>query len=584
MKVNFYIASIKALVQSCQYNQGLSPIISTPNELMRFILTNCQRGNCGEDYTGQILNPMLKRFKFQLPTKMKKFIMEWFDRKTKSNHKAQQTAETLYANEDWWKRMFLHAHWCNASKFNRRYPNTKRLLDYLYMEDRSWTFNARYAAAQEQGDYEKAIVILTEKPGLLPRNMLMFCKYVKGVALPVKAQDGTRARVPENPLTAMLSHSKGKQKTAVRVVTSDAQDWMRKAYATFLKIQTPTIKTLYQMLEVLNDEEHEKPIHSRMVQGNEVKYSTPIPAINVKMKDLVTRITLDHINNTKKETELNKSLGKVYLDPDLEGVSLQYSGANSNEIGISGSFLAPGTIVPLPKGDMIRMGVVWKDVGSGSCDIDLSTTISGKTGVYNCYYGRPTTTINNTIIATSSGDITSCGSRTYSAEFIDIDIKAAKTAGVDVLFNSLIMYSGATLADYDTHCFISTIKKADRVTERRNISIDLAKQDYAVKLTDKVKAYLGMSIDLNTMSMKSLAISDGITQSNYNNANTLLERFASQIGSQKSHFNTKFALLNSIDESQLVSDPKDADIIIGITNKADINVLTNAEDVQVLVF
>ena len=60
--------------------------------------------------------------------------------------------EIMYSNESWWKRMFLHAHWCNADKFEERYPRAKVLLNTLYSDDRSWTFNSRYAAAQTAGD------------------------------------------------------------------------------------------------------------------------------------------------------------------------------------------------------------------------------------------------------------------------------------------------------------------------------------------------------------------------------------------------------------------------------------------------
>jgi hypothetical protein len=80
----------------------------------------------------------------------------------------------------------------------------------------------------------------------------------------------------------------------------------------------------------------------------------------------------------------------------LKGIALQYSGADSNEISVSGCFLTPGTTLPLPEGDFIRLGVVWREVNAGSCDIDLSTNLytSGEES-YTCYYGDPSTVVND---------------------------------------------------------------------------------------------------------------------------------------------------------------------------------------------
>ena len=585
--LKFAIKSTKALMQNTQYKQGLTPTISNLDEMQRFILSNCQKGDNGEDYTGQILNPMLKTFKFHIPTKMKKFILDWFNRE-KTISKEMQLVEAMYSNESWWKRMFLHAHWCNKAKFTKRYQLTSNLLARLYSEDRSWTFNSRYTAAQNAGDYSKAIEILAEKPGLLMRNLVMYCKYTVGVKLPVKegGKSTVKTKVVVNPLTNMLSHKKSKvipaSSTGADRVLTDASDFIRSNFRTLLIKNNPPIKTAWQLIETLLEEAHEKPISVRTVQGVTVRYSTPIPAINKALRDLVIHIVMDYIRETKAKA--NKSLGKVYLEPELDGIALQYSGANSNEISMSGCFLTPGTVLPMPEGDFIRMGVVWRDVGAGSCDIDLSTTLATATSNYTCYYDSPQTKIGGKLVATSSGDITSCGTSRYSAEFIDIDIKQAKAVGVKTLFNSLVVYSGSrNIGSYDTHAFISVIDATDRVSSGRNIEIDLGKQDYAVKLTDDVSGYLGFSLDLDNMSMKSLAIGSN-TLARGSNAINALEEFADQVKAQPARLNMLVALKASIRADQLTTDKSKADTVIGISSDATFNVVKHGEDIQQVIF
>ena len=562
----YTIKSTLALVQSIVYKQGGTPILRSVDEVMRFILNNCQQGNNGEDYNGQILKPMLKSFKFHMPTRMKKFILNWFS--GQHEHKQASIVEQMYTNEQWWKRMFHHAHWCSADKFMTRYFRVKQILDRLYNTDRSWTFNSRLSAAEKVSDYEAvAKLYMDERPGMLLRNLVSLCKFTTGAKLPKKVSVSNNKDALKGP----------------KEVTNGAERILTNDFRAFLADRNPSVKVCWEAIEELCKPLHEKPIKLREVQGVAIHYSTPIPAINELVRDDVVLALLTHIRAAKADS--NIKLGKVYLEPDTTGIQMQYSGANSNEMSISGAFLSPGTSLPLPEGAFIRMGVLWKDVGAGSCDIDLSTTLVTPNTEYTCYYGRPETVINGKLVAVSSGDVTNCYKDKYSTEFIDIDIAKAKAAGVSTIFNSLVMYSGGkSIGAYDTHAFISVITPDERVVQCSNdFEIDLAKQDYTVKLTEMVNTYLGFSINLKDDTMKSLAIgcSDNARGTN---AAHLLEKFEDQISTKPAKFNVNFAVKAVVHQDQWVNSPEEADTIIGTSTDSTINVLTNAEQLTQIVF
>lgn len=571
----YAIKSTKALVQTCVYKQGETPFISSLDEMQRFILSNCQKEDNGEDYSGQILKPMLKTFKFYMPTRMKKFILDWFNKKI-TESKMNNLVEIMYSNEQWWKRMFLHAHWCNEEKFNKRYPNVKLILNLLYNKDRHWTFNSRYTRSTSSGDYASAIEILSEKPGLLMRNLVMYCKYTKGVLLPVKESKNNEEELSNNETHLTIPIEKKSKK----IVVSDGSVWLKESLPDYLIKNKPTIKNIWQVIETLMQKDHEKEISEREVQGKNIKYSTPIPAINIELRDEVVYILSNYIKSTN--TKKNTKLGKIYLQPELKGVALQYSGATENSLSISGSYLSPGTIIPLPETDMITFGVCWKDIGNGSADLDLSSSFIFRDKIKTCYYGDPELKYEDEIIATSSGDITSCGTNMYSAEFIDIDLNLAEKYGVEKIFNAITSYRGGTVDKYDTHIFLSSTNKENRIIPGRKIDIDLSKQDYAVKLNDEEKSYIGMSIDIKNRTMKALSIP--LKSESYDNVRILLNKFSDQIENKPVPVNTLNALEISVSKSQMVDSAELSDFSIGISDDYDLNVLKNAETLQKILF
>jgi len=550
----YYVKSTKSLVQLSQYKQGILPTISSIDELLRFILSVGTKPH-DIDFNGQITSDMLKSVQFHLPTRMKKFILNWFN-----NQSVRPITEQLLVYEQFWKRLFHHSHWCSSAKFNHRYPVTKLILTILYSTDRSWTFNSRYQRALQSYDYSLAFEILTEKPGLLLRNIIMYCKYTTGTSIATTSD------------------------TKPAVVQSDASDQLRNQLPTILASAKPAIKTAIQLLEELHNPVHYEPIHSREVRGQLIHYITPIPAFDTALVSSVISTVSRYIMQTKQSA--NHNLGKVYIAPELQSIAVQYSGANSDEIALSGGFIPPNSTLPLPDGSIIRLGICWKDIGHGSCDIDLSSIfirpkMSGPE-LANCYYGSPELRHNSQLIAVSSGDITSCDTDIYSAEFIDIDIDKAVDAGFTSLFNMVNMYRGKTFDKYDTHIFLSVITPAQRIKPSSTITIDLAKQDYAVSLPATSKNYLPFYIDLVDRTMTSLSINTPST--NYDNANSLLQSNLEAINNRNQHTSLASVLALTIPKSSITTSPDEADITIGTTSDYSINVLTNIEELQRIIF
>ena len=559
--VTFYIKSIEALVNNLVYSYGATPSINSVDALMRFILANGQQGDNGENYDAQILKPQLKTFKFHLPTKLKKLIWYWLN--DKANTKA--IVEDLLNYEDWWKRCLHHAHWCSETKFVNRYPNANRLLEVFYSNDHSWTFNSRYSRALQVHDYATAIEVASEKPGLLLRNLVLFCKYAKGVTIPIKTTTPTHHLFINDD-----------------IVTESADSWLAHNFTTFLQSKAPSIKLLWQTIEELINPKHEEPIFERVVRGQTITYSTPIPAIDKALRDYVVTTIKAHIGSIKREA--NKSLGKVYLDPALSKLAIQYSGAESTSLSRSGNFLTPGSSVDIPaNAEFIRIGVAWTaDSNGDGADIDLSTAIfSSSRLLSSCYYGSPQQ--GDPIAVVSSGDITTASPGIYSAEFIDIDIAKAKENGMESFLSTLHLYVGNSMPNYDTHLFMSFIKADQRVIPGNSPIIDLAKQDYSIKLTENFTSYIGSLLNINTMQCQFLAIGNK-NDPQYRNITDSYDQFAEFIANMPKRLTFLELAQACIYKDQFVSTLIESDTSIGVSMINTINVTKGTEQFNNIVF
>jgi len=130
---------------------------------------------------------------------------------------------------------------------------------------------------------------------------------------------------------------------------------------------------------------------------------------------------------------------------------------------------------------------------------------------------------------------------------------------------------------------MSFVSTEDRITKGSSLIIDLAKQDYAVRLTDLAKNYIGAILDVKSKKCKIVAIS---TTYGFNGSNVVnsYEKFNQLLTNLPERLNVYDMLINTIEQSQLVKTPEEADLVIGLTKDVDINALTNAEVLNKLIF
>ena len=568
LQPTFKVTATEAFFVGLQYTQGVTVSFKSPTLLMRFILANFQQSDNDIDYSGQITNSMLKTFKFHLPTRAKKMILQYFD----NCKNVSWVAEQLLTNEQWWKRCLHHSHWTSATREAKRYPNLKQLTNKLYDNDRSWTFTSRYSGAMQRGDFATAITTLTERPGLLLRSLINMLKYPIGTPLASRSKTISTSDI-------LLGKTKSAQ--------TDITEFLVWKFEEFLKETKPAIKTAWQFLEEVKSPAHQKSVSTREVQGVTVHYTTPIPPINADLASMAVTAVKSYIKSVKKPA--NKALGKVFIDPALADLAVQYSGAESTDNQVSGNFLTPGSSTSIPEDTkFVRLGVVWRDVGKGSCDVDLNTSAVRGNTVHQCYYGEPALEIRYkgeaAMLAVSSGDVVHCAKDTYSSEFIDIDYQLAKRIGVSTFLNTLVLYSGRTLADYDVHLFINFISAADRIMPREIINIDLSRQVYATKINDSAKSYIGTYIDVKTGKCQFVSKSLSGTRHDYANIVSEYSQITSILENLPQRLTVDYILRKSLKKSQVVTNRDDADIIITADNSGTLNVLTHGEDLNKIIF
>jgi len=502
------------------------PLLKTATDVLRYIVAV----HAHEPFEGQITKSILQGMKICIPTSARKMLLnqlELMAHEYKGGGRTQFLCEDMFTFSSFWKTIDRYLRYESAKKTRAKYPLYTSAIDLLYEDDRSWTFNGRYSAAKEAFDYDTAIRVASERPGFLLRNLVEFVRMTKGTMLPIKSGSGKSS--------AFQNALEGSSKNVVKY---DAMDFILSDDFKDMLL-TMNTKLGWQLVEQLKDASLFEDVYERNVQGKDISYSTPVPAVKKKNAKKVRKIILATLKSKLKDR--NKNV-KLFLDDDSHGYKFQYSGRSSTEINYAGEALTPGTELNiddlLEKADkekrMLRLGIMWR---GQSTDLDHSVTLD--TG-HCVYYGNPTLGTSENILITSSGDITSCSrDGKFSTELVDIDLKKLKKTGCKSLFNSFIVFSGGrSVGELECYVFFSFINKTDRIMSGNRVDVDLAKQDYAVRVdpdnVDNTGSYIGCQLDLEKNVIKVLAIPVTVS-GKYTNAKTNLSSFASAIKNAKIH-------------------------------------------------
>ena len=531
---------IQAIVLLKDSNEVIDKVFNTPTDVLRFILAKFAH----KPFEGQITKPDLADRKVRIPTSYRKWLMMELD----NMGSAHRICEDMFKYEAYWKLMHRYLRYGKATTARKRFARYHDAIDLLFNGDRSWTFNGRYSAALEAGDYAQALDIAKERPGFLFRNMMNFLRYPAGTKI---------AQAQGNKTASLDPMNKGNTKV---VQTDDLAYFASTEFAFLVKNKTNS-KLAFQLLEQLKGPAIFASQTTRVVQGITKHYSTPIPGVKKKLAKQVAASVKAGISLMLFER--NKDVGMVYIDKALKGSALMYSGRNSTETNYSGTFLTPGSKIEIPDKRILRMGVLWR--GSRSTDIDHNCGVyEGNQRIRDVYFGQP----EYNDLVTSSGDITSCSASSFSVEFIDIDLKKVRETNISSLVTSMISYSGNPISDCETYLFVKGLDRGERKIRGRSVKMDLMDTDYAIRIDpdkqERSTGYIGFNTTILDNKIQVVAYTDpkdsGVRYSTIRNKDFSPEFLAGLFGNQTSLYKT---LRMAFDPAQLTTDPAFADVIFG---------------------
>lgn len=558
------------------------PLFKTSTDVLRFVVSSY----AVNPIEGQINKTLLKGVKIHVPTSVRKQLLNNLEL-IGDERSSKFLCEDMFSYDSFWKILDKYLRYESSEKTRAKYPMYTGAIDLLYEDDRSWTFNGRISKAKEELDYLSAINVMKERPGFLLRNLINFIRMTTGAKLPTKEKTKLKLTVNnafQNALTKTSS-----EKISGDVIIRGAESFLLSDEFERILNKNINTKLAWQLIEQLKDKKLFEEVYSKTVQGIEVSYTTPIPAVDKDFAKKIRKIILKAVKNKLKER--NSGIDSIYIDGNSAGVKLQYSGRDSTEISYSGEFLTPGTELNLldlikEKEDiedpLLRLGVMWR--GKKSTDLDHSVSFNNGSV---CYYGHPMITgLGGVIVAVSSGDVVTCGgvNSTFSGEMIDIDLLEVKNTGIKEFYNSFINYSGSTtIGELECYTLFSLIDKKDRLIKGNKMTVDLSKQDYAIRIDpdniDKTGSYIGCSVDLEKNVIKVLSIPVKNSGGHYSNARTNYDSFKKAIGTAKVDGLTIGYAIKKVFKGKLTEEPKDANVVISRTPRDDLDI---NEDVTLL--
>ena len=576
------------------------PLLQTAQDVLRYIVSV----HAETALEGQLNKTLLKDCKIHIPTADRKMLLNNLEMIAgKRNNGSQFLCEDMFSYEAYWKIINKYLQYEQYSKARIKYPLYTGAIDLLYENNRSWTFNGRYSAAKEEMDYEKAIEIAAERPGFMLRNMMEFIRMATGVKMPKKKDIGTLTKVnytpkpANNPFANKLAGKKVKVKTPKikpdSVITDASAFFDSDVFSNICKNKMNT-KLAFQLIEQIEEPRNNKPQNTRVVQDITVHYEVPVPALDKKMK----KIVLKQLNKAIKHKlrSKNEYIKSIFIDDDVAEYSLQYSGRDSTELSYSGEFMAKNSIIPFSelgkKNPIIRLGVMWRSKPNHPQSIDIDhnvTLIGGSRGETSVYYGNKTYTDSKGIVAaSSSGDITSCGSSTsaFSTEIVDLDVARLKADGITNLYNSFINYHGImSIGSLECYTFMQIMSKTKITTgeNRTRVKVDLAKTDYAIQIDpnniDQTGSYIGLHFNLVDETVEVLAIPIKNSGIGYSNVKTNATSFYKAIEGRTQSYLLGDALELAFSKKQRVTSPELAEVII---TRKDADNIETSEDALIL--
>jgi hypothetical protein len=255
----------------------------------------------------QITKKDLKDIKLKIPTKYKKIIWENANSlylKNKDNFK-----ENILKYRDFWFKVLRLSKFQSEIAMSKRYKAYHDIMTILYHNDKSESFNARFTEALKARDYDKAIKIAVERPNVLMRHLVLFCRF------DTDAQDVRKEKHKNyNYINQLVTKTENCNEASK--IKSSAFDWIYFFFEDFLKKYKPTIKQCYQVIEELSTEKNMYDTETRVIRNNKINYDMKYPAVNENVAKFVIDELRGYIADTKRKD--NENLGKIYIDDSIK--------------------------------------------------------------------------------------------------------------------------------------------------------------------------------------------------------------------------------------------------------------------------
>lgn len=391
--------------------------------------------------------------------------------------------EDALRNMALWKLFFHSLH---VGDFAKKYPKVAESASIVRNNGKDFlTFNGQIEKSLTDGDFKTTLTLLTSRPGDFARRLDKVIRETSGA--------------PE--LT----------KQALKSFASVAS-----------KVSTPVLWQLRAFYENRSLIEGYYPELSRvfMPKGRATKMleaAKPLPLLH----PIVVENVISIIDQAILENYVDKMLsGSVYIAPELFDCTIPFGARSASK---SLNPVGRGTRVSLGDENVVRMFIHWKDIDSGDdwgsrVDVDLSAYSISKNfdnastvSYYNLREGS---------WGIHSGDITSAPEG--SAEFIDIDKKAAIAAGHRYIAMTINSYSGQkfdTIPELFAGVMGRVKKQSGEIFEPRTVQ-------NAFDVSTSGTMVMPFVIDLieNVMIWSDLEIGRGVMYSNVANSENPLLR------------------------------------------------------------
>jgi len=267
---------------------------------------------------------------------------------------------------------------------------------------------------------------------------------------------------------------------------------------------------------------------------------------------------------------------KVFIDSKLKKYVVPTEMRNTSKA--ENKVFTPGTRIPLGEAKYVRLFTAWATTSgnAGSIDVDLGgafikETEDGLEMASIAYYNQ------SERMAVHSGDFTSC--REYNekdglitAEFIDVDLDAAREMGYKYVITAEFIFSRAK--DYDDMQAWSGVQLLSELRTERTQFININDNLFKVKLGGKFQSHTALAIDLETME---IVILDQYSEEQHGiNVDSMAKKM---VEFKKLYFNASEFQENMYDflsmyceanEFQVIEDIDEADLICSYDDYKDL--------------